>query len=54
MFIPELGLPSTKLENNKIPFFPQLFLVLGASNVGRHYQASEKWCYFEELTDFIR
>ena len=28
-------------------------MVLGASNVVRHYQASEQWCYFEELTDFI-
>ena len=54
MFIPELGLQSTKLENNKMSFFSPLLLVLGASNVGRHYQASEKWCYFEELTDFIR
>ena len=37
----------------KIIFSPVLW-VLGASNVVRYYQVSEQWCYFEELTDFIR
>ena len=54
MFIPEPGLPSIKLENNINVIFSELSLVLGAFNVVRHYQASEQWCYFEELTDFIR
>ena len=47
MFIPELGLPSIKLENNNV-IFSQLLLVLGAS------YASEQWCHFEQLTDVIR
>ena len=54
MFIPELGLPSIKLENNKMSIFSPVLLVLGASNAARYYQASEQWCYFEELNNFIR
>ena len=41
VFIPELVLSSLKLENNKMTFFSPLLLVSGASNVLRHYQASE-------------
>ena len=55
MFIPELDLPSIKLKNNKnVIFFYPVLLVLGACNVVRYYHASEQWCYFQELTDFIR
>ena len=53
MFIPELGLPSIKLENNKMSIFSPVLLVLGASNVAIYYQASEQGCYFEELNNFI-
>ena len=54
MFIPELGIPSINLENNKNITFLPVFLILGGSNVVRYYQASEQWCYFQKLTDFIR
>ena len=33
MFIPEPGLPSIKLENNKMSCFHHYFLVLGAFNI---------------------
>ena len=54
MFIPELGIPSINLENNKNIIFLPVFLILGGSNVVRYYQASEQWYYFEKLTDFKR
>ena len=54
MFIPELGIPSINLENNKNIIFLPVLLILGGSNVVRYYQASEQWYYFEKLTDFKR
>ena len=53
MFILGLVYHLLRWKMTKYHFSP-LLLVLGASNVVRHYQASEQSCYFEELPDFVR